>query len=137
MLEHYSPSNSYKSSKLFQILFTNELNRQYAKGNKNFNSYSVSPGIVLTNLSRYFPATYGLLYRIGLVLSYPFRWYLFKSPRQGAQTILYCAVEPNLTHKVGYYFRNLEQQKQNGICQDDSNSRRLWLMSEKLVKKWL
>lgn len=131
-------TKGYQRSKLFQILFTNYLkdNIHVKTSNESVTAYSVSPGIVLTNLGRHL--TSGLLRKIGWAIFYPLFWFLFKTPKQGAETTIFCAIEPNLVEKDAFYFRDC---KQIPLVQPYATSKedavKLWNLSEELVKKWL
>lgn len=87
--ENYDPIDAYKQSKLCNILFTNQLQKQF-RGNTSINIYSVSPGIVLTELGRH---TFGknILMKILSFIFYPILWALLKSPQQG-NFILYSRI---------------------------------------------
>lgn len=39
------------------------------------------------------------------VLTYPWMWLFMRSPNQGAQTIVYLAIEPSVSSITGEYFR--------------------------------
>lgn len=57
---------------------------------------SLHPGSVATELGRYFP---------GFSILYPTLSLFFKSPWEGAQTNIHCAVEESLENVTGKYFR--------------------------------
>lgn len=57
---------------------------------------SLHPGSVATELGRYFP---------GFSILYPTLTLFFKSPWEGAQTNIHCAVEESLENVTGKYFR--------------------------------
>ena len=55
MESNYEPVDAYKQSKLCNILFTNQLSSIInSEDNVTVSIFSVSPGVVLTNLGRYF-----------------------------------------------------------------------------------
>lgn len=64
-------------------------------------SYSLHPGVIHTELGRHVKCQYPLL---GSVVSL-FSCLLMKTPWQGAQTSIYCAVTEGLEDKSGCYFR--------------------------------
>jgi hypothetical protein len=65
-------------------------------------TYSLNPGIVRTNITRYVwlqkPFWRPIIY---LYLKAP----LFKDAEYGAQTVIYCAVEKSLEYETGKYYR--------------------------------
>ncbi|XP_017206915.1 retinol dehydrogenase 12 isoform X2 [Danio rerio] len=98
----YSPLVSYKQSKLANVLFSRELARRM-KGT-GVSSYCLHPGVIRTDLSRHilswFPMLKTILYLPSMLL--------MKTPWQGAQTTIYCAVTEGLESKSGSYFRSAE-----------------------------
>ena len=55
--------------------------------------YSLHPGVVRTELFRYIEDILG---KIGATLMWGFVWYFTKSPKEGAQTTIYCATQTDL-----------------------------------------
>lgn len=64
--------------------------------------YSLHPGIVRTELGRHLNKSFipGIRYVVRCVL-YPFE----KTPEQGAQTTIYCAISEDVAEETGYYYR--------------------------------
>ena len=64
--------------------------------------YAVHPGIADTEIGRHMAMKRSYI-------SAPFVntlfWLLFKTPRQAAQTTLYCAVEPSIANDTGKYYQ--------------------------------
>lgn len=77
-------------SKLCNILFTNQLQKQL-RGNSSINVYSVSPGIVLTELGRH-TFRKNILMRILSFIFYPLLWTILKSPQQGITKIILISI---------------------------------------------
>lgn len=63
---------------------------------------SVHPGIVDTEIIRHMSFFNSWFSKIFLK---PFIWPFIKSPKQGAQTSIYAAVDPGLDKTTGRYFR--------------------------------
>lgn len=63
--------------------------------------YSLHPGVIRTELGRHFFHTLPLWMRMIVM---PFMW-MNKSPREGAQTTIYCAVEESIAKDSGLYYR--------------------------------
>lgn len=63
---------------------------------------AVHPGIVDTEITRHMSFANSYL---ASVLIRPLIWMFVKSPRQGAQTVLYAALSPDLNNVSGKYFR--------------------------------
>ncbi|PSN47909.1 hypothetical protein C0J52_03373 [Blattella germanica] len=83
----YNPFEAYSESKLANVLFSTELSRRLE--GKGVTTYAVHPGVVATDAGRYadmsfFPGARWLFENV-LV-------YIIKTPEQGAQTTIHCAV---------------------------------------------
>ena len=63
---------------------------------------ALHPGLVKTEIGRHLGISKS--YISSFILG-PFVWLLLKTPSQGAQTSIYCALEPNLQNVSGKYFR--------------------------------
>lgn len=131
----YDSLVSYRQSKLANLLFTRELARRIKglftqspihqsclniekalknwilhwtylfrlcfKSGSGVTVYSLHPGVIRTELGRYVQTRHPLL---SALLSFP-ALLLMKTPRQGAQTSIYCAVAEGLETHNGCYFR--------------------------------
>lgn len=64
-------------------------------------SFCVHPGVIRTELGRHVQGWFPLL---GALLSLP-SLLLMKTPTQGSQTSVFCAVAPGLEGRSGCYFR--------------------------------
>ena len=104
------------------------------QGHNDTKIFSVSPGMVLTNLGRFSYAKWGVVQKALAILFYPLIMFLLRSPLQGAQTSIYCAVEPGL--QSGFY-RNCQKTELLSHARNKENEKKLWLLSEDLVKKWI
>jgi NAD(P)-dependent dehydrogenase (short-subunit alcohol dehydrogenase family) len=90
----YNSVLAYNQSKLCNILFTLELHQKLK--DSRVVSYSLHPGVVATELGRHVPCGCAFL-RAG--------WFL-KTPVQGAQTTLHCALDERLEEQNElFYFR--------------------------------
>lgn len=61
----------------------------------------------------------------------PLLWVLFKTPRNGAQTTLYAALDPALKDVSGLYFSDCQPKEVSAAAQDDKTGKFLWAESEK------
>ena len=127
----YNPMESYKQSKLANVLFTLELSKRFE--NSNVKVMSVSPGIVLTNLGRYHIQTYGYISFLKLILMYPLIKYAFKTPTEGAQTSIFCCTEDFDKLKNGKLYRNCSEIQLSSNGQNVEDAKHLWAISETLV----
>ncbi|CAF0854646.1 unnamed protein product [Adineta ricciae] len=92
----YHSFSAYSLSKTANILFTRELQRRYSSTN-NIRAYSLHPGTVNTELDRHMDMN-----GIAKQLVRPIRYLIFKSPFEGIQTTLYCALS-NDAHPGEYH----------------------------------
>ncbi|XP_061193157.1 retinol dehydrogenase 12-like [Saccostrea echinata] len=118
----YSRMQAYAQSKLANILFSRELSRRLKGTGVTVNS--LHPGSIVTELGRYIPG-------------YSFLWPLLtltcKTPREGAQTNIYCAVDESLNNVTGKYFSDCAVKGESKAAQDDEAARRLWEVSAQMV----
>lgn len=63
--------------------------------------YSLHPGVIRTELGRHVFPTLPVWMK---VVAVPLLW-MIKSPREGAQTSIYCAVEESISRDSGLYYR--------------------------------
>ena len=63
---------------------------------------AVHPGVIDTQLLRCMPIVSSNVFKVLLA---PATWLLIKTPKQGAQTSIYCAVSAELEGVTGLYFK--------------------------------
>lgn len=63
--------------------------------------YSVDPGSVETPIYRHFPLLQNPILR---AIQKPLRFIVIRTPIQGAQSILHCALSPTLEDESGLYY---------------------------------
>ncbi|GJQ70389.1 hypothetical protein Trydic_g22819 [Trypoxylus dichotomus] len=126
----YKPLEAYQQSKLCNILFTKELNKRLREANiENVNVYSVHPGVIKTELGRYFKKTYFF----GLRWILNFARLFFKTPVQGAQTTIYCAVDENAGKESGLYYAECKPTRPSKNAENVENAKKLWEVSLEMV----
>ncbi len=125
----YHPWIAYGNSKLANILFTRYLATLVEQSKRNILCMSCHPGLVKTDLGRYFSC---FCYLLVIVCMYP----CLLTPSQGAQTQIYLAASEKLTlqNDAGGYFVNLHKENTPTTA---ANSRELaewlWKESERLA----
>ncbi|CAG8447863.1 14466_t:CDS:2 [Gigaspora rosea] len=118
----------YSQSKLANVLFTDELNRQYLKGEQVY-ANSLHPGIIYTKMFKRddFSVANNLLSSS-------------VSSEDGAITTLYCATSPEIEEKNyrGRYFIpfGIEGDK-SSYTEDEDLAKRLWEFTENLINEKL
>ncbi|CAG8813980.1 36068_t:CDS:2 [Gigaspora margarita] len=122
------PLQRYSQSKLANVLFTDELNRQYLKGEQVY-ANSLHPGVIYTNLLKRddFSAPKNFLSSA-------------ISSEDGTITTLYCATSPEIEEKNyrGRYFIpfGIEGDK-SSYAEDEDLAKRLWEFTENLINEKL
>ncbi|XP_007525888.1 retinol dehydrogenase 11 [Erinaceus europaeus] len=114
----YSAGLAYCHSKLANILFTKEL-AQRLKGS-GVTVYSVHPGTVHTELTRHS----SFLRCVWWILSA-----FIKTPEQGAQTSLHCALTEGLESLSGHHFSDCQVAWVSPQGRNMTTARRLWDVS--------
>ncbi|XP_061467053.1 retinol dehydrogenase 12-like isoform X3 [Rhineura floridana] len=118
----YNRALAYCHSKLANILFTRELARRLQGTDITVNA--VYPGIVSTELTRHSPVLDTLR------KSVPF---LLKTPPEGAQTSVYCAVAEELESVTGKYFSDCKPAYVSPQGRNDETAKQLWTVSCELL----
>ena len=85
----------------YPVIFTGRFTCVFLLGTR-VSVYAVHPGIVHTGIARHLtimkiPVVSSVLNLLGRLL--------LKSPKQGCQTIVYCAVSEELVNESGMYYR--------------------------------
>lgn len=125
MEKSYNKYKAYAQSKLANILFANELSRRLKGTNVIVNS--CHPGMVQTELGRYMNENLRK-YFIRPILS-PF----MKTPKEGAQTQIALAVDPDLESISGKYFSNCKEKQTSRAARSESSAKWLFQKSVELV----
>jgi len=133
----YKPDEFYAASKLCNMLFTLELQRRIAHRQlqHSVTPLALHPGVIWTTLfTSWVNPTLNMILR-------PFTYYFLKSPKSGAQTTIFCAVDPlpvnqpidpetGLAH---YYFADCAPKTPAPQARDVDAAKRLWEISARLV----
>ncbi len=119
----YRAMRVYGQSKLCNILFTRELARRIA--GVGVTATCVHPGGVATGLG-WNNGWWAVLIANALR---PF----FRTPEQGADTVVYLATSPEVEGVNGKYFFNRREIQPSLAAQDDAAAKRLWQISAELT----
>ncbi|XP_050667730.1 retinol dehydrogenase 11-like [Leptidea sinapis] len=118
----------YCNSKFSFVLFSRELSRRLKGSNVVINCSD--PGLSATRIHKlHEQLTLRLITEIYIYFLYVF----FKTPREGAQSAIYAAVEDAGTVS-GLYFANCDQIKPSSLANDNYLVKKLWEQSVNLVK---
>ncbi|MCI0776685.1 MAG: SDR family oxidoreductase [Chloroflexi bacterium] len=120
---------AYGQSKLANVLFTNELARRLEGANVAVNS--LHPGVVRTGFGRNAKGIIGGVFAVFQFVGRPF----LLSSAQGAETSIYLASSPDVETTTGEYFVKSKSVASNDESNDPEVARRLWDVSEELIKQ--
>ncbi|XP_028290498.1 retinol dehydrogenase 12, like [Gouania willdenowi] len=115
----YDKRKAYAQSKLANVLFSHSLAKRLE--GTGVTTYALHPGVVQTDLWRHLNGAQQLIMKIVS----PFT----KSSVQGAQTTIYCAVEPSLANETGGYYSDCAAASCSAAGKDDTLAQKLWELS--------
>lgn len=123
-LDSYIPAYLYYVSKYANICFTLELARRLEGTGVSANC--LHPGMIDSGIWRNvpIPLNWGLML---IVKGF------FKSPKQGAQTSIYCAVAEEVEGVTGKYFMDCHKSGLSRGAKSNTKAKKLWELSEKFV----
>ncbi|XP_060920475.1 retinol dehydrogenase 12, like [Labrus mixtus] len=119
----YDKNAAYSQSKLANVLFSHSLSKRLE--GTGVTTYSLHPGVVKTDLWRHLNGPQQVLMK----MASPFT----KNSSQGAQTSIYCAVEPSLEKESGGYYSDCAPAKCSSEGKDDVVAQKLWELSCQLL----
>ncbi|CAG2240970.1 RDH12 [Mytilus edulis] len=124
----YSEIRAYSQSKLCNILFTKQLASRLT--GTGVTTYSLHPGSINTELARH------MRVKVKFIMEalYFIITFFIKTPYEGAQTNIYCAVEESLDNETGKYYSDCAETTPTKTALDDGAAKKLWELSEKLVE---
>ncbi|XP_050534710.1 retinol dehydrogenase 13-like isoform X3 [Daktulosphaira vitifoliae] len=134
-LKDYYPMEAYCQSKLANILFTKELATRLA--GTGVNVYCVNPGIVKTDIHRAFGYTCfqfnNFIFNFFLLYSLLISYFIMKTPHQGAQTTIHCAIDEKAGTETGLYYSECQVKEPSSVAKDIILAKKLWKKSLNMV----
>ncbi|XP_078590978.1 retinol dehydrogenase 13-like isoform X1 [Branchiostoma floridae x Branchiostoma japonicum] len=132
----YSREESYRRSKLANVLFSKELARRLE--GTGVTSNSLHPGVIYTELSRHreelIRGVVGeQLSKVAIKIMRGFAGTFGKTWEEGAQTTICCAVAEEWQNTTGLYFSDCVPKETSAAGKDDEAAARLWDVSERMV----
>jgi len=126
--EKYTKMGAYAHSKLSNILFSIELQRRFDERNIKIVACSLHPGVVRTELARHIVSN--PFFRTLQNLLFPVLAFFMKSPIQGAQTTLFCAMGPI---EKGAFYSDCKVKQAKLPEKHKEVARNLWIKSEETI----
>ncbi|CAL8101838.1 unnamed protein product [Orchesella dallaii] len=130
MLEKENPETSkidpYSNSKFANLLFAKELSKRLE--GTDVNVYALCPGWVKTDLARYADLTWKQY-----IIMIPVGFVFMRTPKQGVQTILHCALSRKVRQETGQFYRDCAHWAPKSAVTDEA-AQKLWNVSESLSK---
>ncbi|CAF4192119.1 unnamed protein product [Adineta steineri] len=132
--KNYYLWGAYPTSKVFQILSAYKL-KQDLFASEGINVFAVNPGWIWTSNRLSIIEAFGFY---PFLIVYPILR-LFKiafgiKPKTGAQTTIYCAVDPLLEHSGDLYFEHCAVSQPSWLCTHDAFANQLWQISCEAVE---
>ncbi|CAH2097605.1 unnamed protein product [Euphydryas editha] len=115
----------YSKTKLCDVLWTRVLAKKLPHG---VTANVLHPGLVKTNI---FEVLHPYLKKVLFIVID----LLFKTPVEGAQTIIHLCVSPNLDNATGGYYMDCKRIEPSKIAQNDDLAEELWVKTLELIKK--
>ncbi|CAG9782802.1 unnamed protein product [Diatraea saccharalis] len=120
----YDAYQAYCRSKAANVLFARALANELRKrGITNVTTYSLHPGVVGTDIGRHFSDS---VVRGASWIFNKASPLFAKSPKCGAQTSIYCAVDEACSKESGLYYADCAVAKTSKQCQDDAFAAKFW-----------
>ncbi|XP_019878446.2 retinol dehydrogenase 13-like [Aethina tumida] len=127
----YGAIGAYQQSKLANVLFAKELARRLEAAKiDGVTTYSLHPGVIDTELYNSLGDTYSGFVQWTMTTINRF---FAKTPLQGAQTTIYCAVDEHCANETGLYYAECAVKRPSRRAQDEETAKKLWECSLKLV----
>ncbi|XP_034101988.1 retinol dehydrogenase 12-like [Drosophila albomicans] len=122
----YDETHAYCQSKLANVMFTRELAKRLE--GTGVTVTALHPGLVDTEIFRNSAILQSAIVQF---VFKPLLWPFIKTPKSGAQTTLYAALDPSLEGITGEYFSDCRPKPVADVATDEKASRFLWQQSEK------
>lgn len=119
---------AYCTSKFANVLFTKELTKRLDQN--EITTYTPHPGVVRTEFFRQAEDMYPVLVFIAWTCFWPF----YKTPKQGAQTTIYCSLDEKIAENSGQYYMDCHETPSCPESYNEELATKLWNMSTKSVQ---
>ena len=124
----YTGFDTYKKSKLANVMFTYELAKRIE--GTGITANCLHPGFVSTNFGKNNSFLWRNFIRVAM-------WLIAINVKDGAKTSIHLACSDEVKDITGKFFANCEVKKGSSKAKNEEHNRRLWDISEDYVKKFV
>ena len=124
----YSGFDTYKKSKLANVMFTYELAKRIE--GTGITANCLHPGFVSTNFGKNNNFLWRNVIRVAM-------WLTAISVRDGAKTSIHLACSDEVKDITGRFFANSQIKKGSSKAKNEEHNRKLWELSEEFVEKFV
>ena len=118
----------YGYYKLLLLTFARELSRRLNSEEKHISVFALCPGPVNSNIAREAPLLFKPLLRLVFFI-------FFRSPKKASEPVLYHAASTQQEGKDFDYLFLMERKPIDEKAEDSENGKKLWKLSEELLRK--
>lgn len=129
----YNQIKAYNDSKFSSVCFNKELARRFASKAIPVNVFLASPGLVYTKLGRHVKLP---IWKMILVA--PIAAVFLRTPTQGCQTILHCALSTDLSlpSANGRLYRNCKETEIQELAVEVSTTKRVYELTMNAIANY-
>lgn len=120
----------YGYYKLLLVTFARELSRRLNSEGTNFSVFTLCPGPVNSNIAREAPWLFKPLLRLVFFI-------FFRSPKKASEPVVFHAASTQQEGKCFDYLFLMERKPIDEKAEDPKNGKKLWKLSEELLRKLL
>eukprot|EP00105_Crassostrea_gigas_P026540 XP_011447536.1 PREDICTED: dehydrogenase/reductase SDR family member on chromosome X isoform X1 [Crassostrea gigas] len=122
----YSPHAAYANSKLYITLSTWYLSELFRQENQRVTVNAVHPGIVNTDLYKHVHPS--IKWFLNLLAHFT-----YLTPSEGADTILYLALSPDVERESGWYYDNCQKHKTCQLSFSEKDIKEMFTISTDII----
>ncbi|XP_052692828.1 dehydrogenase/reductase SDR family member on chromosome X-like isoform X2 [Crassostrea angulata] len=122
----YSPHAAYANSKLYITLSTWYLSELFRQENQRVTVNAVHPGIVNTDLYKHVHPS--IKWFLNLLAHFT-----YLTPSEGADTILYLALSPDVERESGWYYDNCQKHKTCQLSYSEKDIKEMFTISTDII----
>uniref|UniRef100_A0A915JYP4 Retinol dehydrogenase 13 n=1 Tax=Romanomermis culicivorax TaxID=13658 RepID=A0A915JYP4_ROMCU len=126
--EGYETRDAYSRSKLAQVMHAAYMTKLLRLEGSPVTINACHPGIVYTRIMRHTPFATNSILRACLA---PVAWFALKTPKDGAQCPVYCALSKELNGVSGKYAAECKIQSANELVKDEKLCKELYEYSKR------